>query len=212
MALQLAEWVDRIFGEADPANYERFRRFDGICGPNEVTLLRLIEVFERPSVTLSRYSDQFLDQAVWDLSTQAFHAVYDPAIDWIVSARFIRSFKTLFRELYAARCRPVLGHCGEKGSPLNMSCYMWWDFDCWSPAPDPLSHNPHDSVLLESMRSILSIPHIACKESALHGLGHWHQAQSATVDAILDSFLASEHDLPEGLREYALNARRGYVE
>jgi len=48
---------------------------------------------------------------------------------------------------------------------------MWWDFDCWYSTPD--------SALLATMRSILAIDHVACQESALHGLGHWHWQHGA---------------------------------
>jgi len=142
---------------------------------------------------------------------EAFPVVSDLAVDWALRSRVIRSFQTLFREFFAVRCAPTLGHLSEGGSALNSACYMWWDFDCWLPAPDPLTRNPYDLAMLSSMRSILAIDHIACKESALHGLGHWHHAQGSAVESIIDEFLKDEGGLPERLREYAMNARRGYV-
>jgi len=89
---------------------------------------------------------------------------------------------------------------------------MWWDFNCWSPDPDPLTRNPNDSAFLESMRSILTIDHVACQESALHGLGHWRHAHNATVESIIDEFLKKERNLSEPLRKYAGDARRGCVQ
>jgi hypothetical protein len=87
---------------------------------------------------------------------------------------------------------------------------MWWDFDCWFAAPDPLPRNPHDRAFLSSMQSILAIDHVACQESALHGLGHWHHAHPGAVETIIDGFLKTER--PAALREYAQAARTGCVQ
>ena len=169
-------------------------------------------MFENSSTLLKPYSDELVNQALWDLSGSAFSVVYDLSIDGALRYRLIRSFETLFRELFAARCTPTLGHCGEVGSALNSACYMWWDFDCWAPLPDPLTRNPYDSAFLALMRSGLTIDHVACQESALHGLGHWHSAQATAVETIIDDFLKDDHQLPERLRQYACEARRGYVQ
>jgi hypothetical protein len=211
MTMELAEWVDRIFGQASPSDYEALVRRAAICGPDEATLRRLIEVFENPATALKPYSDAVLNQALWDLSSEAFPAVRDLAVAWALRNRFIRSVETLFREFFAARCAPTLGHLSEGCTALNSTCYMWWDFDCWQAAPGPLTRDPCASAMLACMRSILAIDHIACKESALHGLGHWHTAQGSAVESIIDEFLKNERGLPEPLREYAINARRGYV-
>jgi hypothetical protein len=208
--LELTEWVDRVFGQAEPSDYNPMR-LDGLCEPDQATVLKLIEVFENPAAILKPYSDQVLNRAFWDLSSDVFRVVYEMAIDWAVRLRFIRSFETLFRDLFAVRCTPTLGHLSEDGSRLNTVCYMWWDFDCWSPMPDPLTRNPFDSAFLASMRSILAIDHVACQESALHGLGHWYPAHSAEVESIIDEFVKSQRHLPEGLSQYASSARRGYV-
>jgi hypothetical protein len=209
--LELTEWVDLVFGQADPDDSSAVSRLDGICERDETTLRKLTEVFENPAGILKPYPDRILGQACWDLASEAFHVVYELGIDWTLRLRFIRSFETLFRELFAARCAPALGHCSEEGSPLNTACYMWWDFDCWSPMPDPLTRNPLDSAFLASMRAILAIDHVACQESALHGLGHWHRAHGAAVEAIVDEFLTRPHPVPDRLADYALRARRGYV-
>jgi hypothetical protein len=166
VGLTLTEWVDRVFGQADPTDYMAVSRFNGICAPDESTLLRLAEVFENPTTILKPYADRVLNQAFWDLSNDVFHVVYNMDIDGAVRLRFIRSFEMLFREFFAVRCTPTLGHRSEEGSGLNTACYMWWDFDCWMATPDPLTRNPFDSAFLESMRAILAIDHFACQESA----------------------------------------------
>jgi hypothetical protein len=128
----------------------------------------------------------------------------DNTIEWALRQRVISSFENLFREFFAVRCKPVLGHLSEEGSPLNMACYMCWEFDCWHSTPSP--------ALLPVMRSTLAIDHVARQESALHGLGHWyHRGQAAAVQSIIGEFLGREPHLRAELREYARSARIGYV-
>jgi hypothetical protein len=61
------------------------------------------------------------------------------------------------------------------------------------------------------MESTLQIDSIACRESALHGLGHWQRAYPARVGEIIDRFSMRQPDLPEKLRAYMVNAYVGYV-
>jgi hypothetical protein len=203
VALEMVEWIDRVFGGPTSPDVNRLIELDEFCGPDQTTLLRLTEVFEAGGTLLARYSDESLNQAFWDLSSNVLFALGDKSIEWALRHRLIGSFETLFREFFAVRCMPALGHLDEAGSPLNSACYMWWDFDCWYSTPG--------SALVASMQSILAIDHAACQESALHGLGHWyHRGHSAAVQSIIDEFLESEH-LRVELREYAHSARAGYV-
>src|SRR4051812_23973794 len=205
MAIELKEWIDRVFGE--PPEFD----VDEIHGADEATLVRLTEVFEDPATLLAGYSDEVLKQVLWALGNRELNAVHDPAIEWAVRDRFIRSFEILFREFFAVRCQAVLGHDSEEGNPLNTVCYMWWDLDCWRPGLYPVTQNRMDSAVLASMRSILAIDHVACQESALHGLGHWYWAHSTAVERIIDEFLEREPDLCEALRDYSADARCGCV-
>ena len=164
------------------------------------------EVFEHPATLLAPYPDESINQALWDVSCNAFDALTDAHIEWSARRRFIDSFEPLYRDLFAAHCQPVLGHRSEAGSALNSSCYMWWDL-LWYHEHDPRT----DDACLESMRSILAIDHVACQEGALHGLGHWHQRHSAEVEGIIDEYLQRNPRLCEELRKYAGSARAGRV-
>jgi hypothetical protein len=198
MQSELRDWTDRVFGSPAAA-----------CGLDEPALTRLAEVFEDAAVLLAPYSDEALSHAFWNLSATGFLGLKNEAIPWAIRLRLIESFEPLFRDFFAVRCLPVLGHLNEEGSPLNTACYMWWDFDCWMPTRKPLPENPMDGAFLASMRSVLKIPHLACQESALHGLGHWHSAQAALVEEIVDEFLSGK---PGRLRDYAGSARCGCVQ
>jgi hypothetical protein len=206
---ELKDWTDRVFGRPVTDDFHRLSELEEACGHDTAALLRLAEVFEEPVSRLRPYSDESLDQAFWDLGSTVFSALQDESIEWTVRHRLIRSFEPLFRELFAARCQPVLGHLSQEGSALNSSCYMWWDFDCWWPREDVRS--PLDSACLAAIRTVLGIDHVACQESALHGLGHWQRTHPPAVEGIIDEFLEREPHLLEELRVYAQAARAGLV-
>jgi hypothetical protein len=204
------EWLDRVFDGPTDGSVERLIELDEFCGRDEVTLRRLVEVFENPASQLVAYSDASIEQAFWNLGTGPFIAIEDTSIEEPLRYRLIRSFEILFRDFFAIRCSPALGHLSEAGNPLNGSCYMWWDFDCWYCAPAQ-QDSAHDSIVLPLLRSILTIQNEACQESALHGLGHRYRKNSRDVESIIDEFLARERNLRPELAEYARRARRGSV-
>ena len=196
-------WMDLLFGGSHKRGDRQIKLYE-FCIPSEITFQRLAQVFEDCANLLTPYSDETLNRAFWDLSS-VWYALGEDSIPEDLRRRVINSFVTLFRELFAKRCSPVLGDRNEQGSPLNSACYMWWDFDCWSSIPG--------TEVVEVMRSILAINHVACQESALHGLGHWHHGeQAAAVERIVDEFLEREANLRPELRKYAQAARIGCVQ
>ena len=205
MVWELSRWVDTVFGEAMPGQYDT-ERLEDICGRDEASLLKLAQVFEKPEL-LQLYSDDVIERAFWDIWHAAFEAIYHPAINWQVRYRFIRSFEPLFRGLFARRCTSALSHLDEEASRLNTVCYMWFDAGCrWFPY-DTKPRGPVDAGMLGAIRSILAIDHIACQEAALHGLGHRPKYQRYAVEAIIDNFLRKNPKLPPPLRDYALHCR-----
>jgi hypothetical protein len=63
---------------------------------------------------------------------------------------------------------------------------------------------------LDVLEFALSLPSVACQESALHGLGHLAFKHRARTAPIVEQYLKRE-DLPIELRHYAQAARVGYV-
>ncbi len=61
------------------------------------------------------------------------------------------------------------------------------------------------------MQRVLALDALACQESALHGLGHWHLRYPAEVEGAIDAFLERRPQLDPRLRQYAFSARRGCV-
>ncbi|MEZ5351957.1 MAG: hypothetical protein R2762_04920 [Bryobacteraceae bacterium] len=134
------EWIQLVFGQPAKSYFEWPAEVDRRTRPCGATLARLSDVFEHPLEYLSRCEDHSLNQAFWYLGggSGVFGALADEGIEWAIRQRLIRSFPMLFRHLFARRCSRALGHRSEGGSPLNMSCYMWWDFDCWVARPSPI--------------------------------------------------------------------------
>jgi len=199
----------------------RLSIFSGEGNPGSsdlATLDYITRTFEDPLRALAPFADGEIGAGLWSLGSggEGLHTVSDPKLPWDLRRRCIQTFVTLFRDLFQTRCTSTLSHLERPGadvppsSQLNSACYMWWDFDCWVASRTPLAANPLDEAFLDSMQSILAIPHLACQESALHGLGHWHWAHPEAVEAAVDRYLAGSS--PEPLRRYALAARCGCVQ
>ena len=66
--------------------------------------------------------------------------------------------------------------------------------------------------MLSVLRRLLAIPHDACRESALHGLGHWQLEYPEAAAEIIDEFLEASNDLRSELIAYAEQARIGCIQ
>jgi hypothetical protein len=89
---------------------------------------------------------------------------------------------------------------------------MWWDIIPFGGNPNTPSGNLLNAAALSVMTETLNIESIACHESALHGLGHWHAAYPAEVELIIDRFLSSHRELRPETVNYAKSARCGCVQ
>ena len=116
----------------------------------------------------------------------------------------------LYAGLFAAACTNHLGHLDagpEPAAPLNSSCYMWWDlFPTWGGGQPDV-----DDAILGVLARTLRIESEACREGALHGLGHWRLNYPARVGGTIDAWLAASPRISPELRRYAASARAGCV-
>jgi hypothetical protein len=173
----------------------------------------LTRLFENPITILEPYSDAQINHGLWYLtdpscSNHSF-ALIRPGV---ALPQRLRAISTLFEQLYASRCTDHLCHLDEPGAgDLNTSCYMWWDVFPAYGQPDDPDHVELDPEILGVMRRTLALDSVACQESALHGLGHWEMYYPGFVQSAIDEFLRLNTALRPELREYAMNARRGYV-
>jgi len=180
------------------------------------TVAFLTQAFENSAELFQLYSDAQLNQGLWFLVSNAcsshMFALMDVSVPWTERQRCLASFHQLYEQCFARRCTPHLSHIDEPGAgPLNMVCYMWWDIIPIAGKPGDPMRSAFDHEILRVMESTLQLDSIPCRESALHGLGHWQHQYPERVGEIIDRFSMTRPDLPEKLRQYMMNAYVGYV-
>lgn len=94
--------------------------------------------------------------------------------------------------------------------PPNDACYMWWDILAIVGKPEETERAGFDAEVLRVFRRLLSIPHDACRESALHGVSEW-QPYYPSVEGVVDDFLAHTPGLRPELLSYAQRGKVGRV-
>jgi hypothetical protein len=198
----LAKWIAHVFDHpvTDPQWHWSLDAPNWVDGNEHVATL-IADTFERSGDLLAPFSDEQLNQGLWFLISNACSnhmlSLTDSEISLEIRLRALRSFVPLFEQVMPARCSQHLSHLDERGaSPLNSACYMWWDIIA-IPRCRP-SGNPKcikfDAEVLGVLGRLLAIPHDACRESALHGIGHW-SIEFPRVADIIDEFLARAPDL-----------------
>jgi GTP-binding protein len=166
------------------------------------------KLFENPVTHLSRYSDAQIDQGLWFIvgtaNSKHFDWIVDGRVDLRLRKRCIRSIENLSHALFAPRCSDEV-ISGTK--PLDSICYMLWDLAI------------HDKVLdaeigreaVNTLARIITIPSIACQQSALHGLGHLVYDARLGCD-IIQKYLDDHPDLRSDIRNYDDRALLGKVQ
>ena len=87
---------------------------------------------------------------------------------------------------------------------------MWWDILPIHGKPEEPERTEFDAEVLRVLRRLLSVPHDACRESALHGVSHWH-LYYPSAELIVDDWLAVTPGLRPELVSYAKRAKVGMV-
>lgn len=211
-------WLDHVFNRP-VTKPEWFWQATAEAGwePNEDDFLTYVaQAFERPEDVFRGFPDpqvaQGLNFLISPSCSNDMHALKDAKIPWQKRQRVIRAISVLFKDLFAKRCSPVLSAVDEKGGgPLNVVCYIWWDVIPLFGDPKEADHKDIDQEVLAVMKSALALDHVACQESALHGLGHWARHYPTQVGKMIDEFLAGNTKLRPELKKYALQARAGRV-
>jgi hypothetical protein len=215
---RLQVWISHVFDHpvTEPAWYWSEDEFsDEWPDAPAIVVTHIAETFEQGRELLSRYSDEQLDQGFWylfDDSRPGFmRTLLDEEIPVAARLRALLSFVPLFEQVMAPRCSPVLSHLHEQPTnPLNSACYMWFDEVLDRFFPERLERSQLEKELFLVLRPLLAVPHDACRESALHGVGHWVR-QYPQLAHTVDEFLSNTHDLRPELIAYAERARVGNV-
>jgi len=215
----LTNWIDHVFDHpvVDPAPVW-YWALDAPTwqGSPEQIVTFIAETFERSGELLARFDDAQLGQGFWYLVSAGFsdfmQSLVDPEVPSATRLRALRSFVSVFEQVMAVRCSPHLSHLDEQpANPLNGACYMWWDILPIHGRPEDPSRSEFDGEVFRVISRILSIPHDACRESALHGVAEWHCVYPE-AESIVDDWLARTPDLRPELVSYAQCAKIGCVQ
>jgi hypothetical protein len=217
--LTFGEWIIFVFDH--PVDESRLEWYwvpaaDRWEGPAALTVEYLTLAFEKAGTVFQPYSDSQLNQGLWYIVSNAcsnhMFALTDTSVPWTERRKCIRSIYTLYEQCFAKRCTPYLSHLDEPGAgPLNPVCYMWWDIIPVFGHPEDPGSRAMDQEILQVLESTLHLDSIPCRESALHGLGHWQLQYPKQAREIINRFLQRSDLLSDNLRAYALGARSGHV-
>lgn len=209
------EWLPYVFNHpvSDPAWYFDLDRPDFVVGPTDcVELLTL--TFRRAGTDLTGFTDAQVNQGLWFIVSPAVSDYMFPFRSTEVPVdsrvRAIESIHSLYAECFAKRCSETLGHLSEPSSDLNPICYMFWDICPLSHSKGAPDREAMEDAVFSVLQKTLTIPHRACREGALHGLGEIAPTYRERIQGIIDSFLR-DYRIDEALRAYALNAKDGHI-
>lgn len=222
MDLSFEQWLDYVFNHpvTKPAWY--WKKGDYWWSEKRkpaVTISYLTRAFENPTKAFSQYSNAQLNQGLWYLvsvnCSDYMFMLYDTNVPIVDRQRAIRAIYTLFEQLFFPRCSQNLRHLDEHdqgtSNPLDVVCYMWWDLFPTNGA----TTGPYSKILAQEIFDVitqtLDLESDACRESALHGLGHWHLYEPRRVESIIDRFFAKRPKIRPELKSYARRARKGSV-
>lgn len=148
-----------------------------------------------------------LPQTIFDINNNV-----NPLIRW----KCIEAIYTVYKELFAKRCSPHLGHNQFRQdpsiNPLNSVCYMWWEVAPVYARREQPRYAELDQAVLRVMGQTLTINSEPCREGALHGLGHWSYKYPEAVTALINDHLDKHVRLSPSLKSYARNAKRGMIQ
>lgn len=212
-----SEWLCYLFDhETRPGLPEWYWSHDAPtfeATPDEIAEL-WIAMMKRSGMDLRGYTDEQLSQGLWYLFSNACsdhsHQIRDGGLPIEKVVEVYDSIFWLYRDLFSSRCTETLGHLCETGSALNSICYMLWDTSPLGWPPDANPSSAIEKALLNLLEQALHLPHRACMESALHGLGELHCRYASQVEPIIEAKLVSLA-LDTALLQYALKAQQGDI-
>lgn len=213
----LSDWIEHVFDHpvSDPAWHWAFDDSAWDDAPEQNATF-IADAFERSGELLSRFTDEQLNQGFSYLTSPScsnfMFVLSEPSVPLASRLRVIHSFVPLFEQVMAVRCSPHLSHLDEQpANPLNGACYIWWDILPIHGKPEDPERTEFDAEVLRVLARLLSIPHDACRESALHSINHWHHYYPS-ADASVDDWLLRTPGLRPNLVSYAQCAKVGMVQ
>jgi hypothetical protein len=117
----------------------------------------------------------------------------------------------VFEKIFQQKCLqsvPFESLSEPESKGLNWICYMWWDIFPRHGIPTSAACSEVDMAIIRTLNRIAQLPSFACKESAIHGLGHWASARPEIVAHVFDLI----PDVPANLVEYMALAKTGHIQ
>ena len=215
------EWLTYIFDRPE-CEYGEHWSF-GDVGPDWKVPAALSSEFisrtyEEPQRWISRFSPGQIAAGLeftWNTSASGVSfTILHESVPWPLRQRAIQALVSLYEQCFRKLCSPGLGHLSEcVDNPVNSACYMYWDVCPYYGQPEKPEHRAMDDECLRVMEKTLRIDHDACRESALHGLGHWALGYPSRASSIIEQELkAVRKNLRPELWEYAQAAKLGNVQ
>ena len=200
------DWVVAVF---DPAAEDPWPT------PAE-DLAFLTRLFSDAVPALEPFTDDEIGKGLWSIidsgGAGTALAVNDASLPLDDRIAAVRTIPTLYRDVFVPRCTERLGHLSEETGHLGITCYMFWDVAVIGGPPDTREGNLLEDAVLDVLHDLLRLPHGACQESALHGLGHRIRRHPEQGPAMLDRWLRDGDVRDERLRAYAQAARTGCIQ
>lgn len=218
MPLRYQEWLQFVFDRPVTPNGWYFDLDISTFEVNTVEISELVaHTLENCGRDLDKYSqDQIgygLNYIFSNSCSDVVFSIMDDAVPMSLRLRVIASIKNLYRDCFASKCLPELGHTAKhRRNMLNNVCYMLWDMS-------PLSwweNRPNRSIfygaIVDALEDALTSPNPACVESALHGLGHIHSSYIERVEDVVAAYLRRNVFVHPQLKVYAQKASIGNVQ
>lgn len=180
----------------------------------DVELIR--ETFTRSGEDLKKFSDGQVNQGIYFLADPSgsnyMFSIRDGKVPLSAKIAAIHSIYDLYRKCFAVRCAEILGHIDEPGgTDLNPICYMFWDVCPISYLEDSKDAGDLEEAIFSVLSDTIRIPHRACIEGGLHGLGDIAYRYKKRVRKIIDDYLITAK-IDDTLLEYAERAREGAIQ
>ncbi len=212
------KWVKGIFDRPEgpePWYYDINNQMPSIAPGLSVKYLR--KLFTESKDLLGKYSNLQLKWGLWYIidcgNSSELVSLLDKAIPLSEKLETIDSIFLLYKNCFFERCANSLSQTNEaEENPLNVLCYMWWDVAPLPATAGKIDNREIDAACLEVMQKVLLLENDACRQSALHGLGHAKLYYPAEVEKIVDAFISANPAMPKDLLLYAQSAREGTVQ
>lgn len=215
------EWLTHIFDhEVNDDLPQWYFNFDdkestSFEAPAEELVSLINQTFRCSGTDLLAFTDSQVNQGLWYLVSAScsdfMFALRSPEVPKKERGQAIESIYYLYADCFAKRCAETLGHLSEEGSDLNPICYMFWDI-CPLQTEDQTSGDAQmNDCIFTVFKRTLKIDHRACREGALHGLGHWFYCDPQRTHLIVEQFLKETTPDPV-LAKYAECASKGDVQ